>query len=85
MIESRILEWIDLGDSVQTLEIYSKKKLLRFFNWFRIINKYKPDNVLFIFFCKFFYYFQFLIISLINTPEERKNSDSLIKVINYIK
>ena len=31
MIESNIMEWIDLGDSVQILEIYSNKQLIKLF------------------------------------------------------
>ena len=44
MIESNIMEWIDLGDSIQIMEIYSKKDLVKFFNCFRIMSKYKPEN-----------------------------------------
>ncbi len=48
MIESKIMEWIDLGDSIQIMEIYSKKDLVRFFNFFRIMTKHKPENRIFI-------------------------------------
>ena len=85
MIDTQILQFIDIGDSIPNLDIYSKTRLIKFFNYFRIMNNYKPESILFILFCKFFYFFQFLIIPLINTPEEKKNSDSLIKIINYIK
>ena len=85
MIETQILEFIDIGDSIPTLDIYSKTRLIKFFSYFRIMNNYKTNNILFILFCKFLYFFQFLIIPLINTPEEEKNADSLIKIINYIK
>ena len=30
MIESNIINWIDLGDSIQYLDVYGKKKLLKF-------------------------------------------------------
>ena len=85
MIDTQILEFIDIGDAIPTLDIYSKTRLIKFFNYLRIMNNYKPESMLFILFCKFFYFFQFLIIPLINTPEEEKNADSLIKIINYIK
>ena len=82
MIDTQILEFIDIGDAIPTLDIYSKTRLIKFFNYLRIMNNYKPESMLFILFCKFFYFFQFLIIPLINTPEEEKNADSLIKIIN---
>ncbi len=85
MIEAKILDWIDLGDSLPLIEVYSKRNFLRIFNLFRIMNKNKPESVLFVLFCKFFFFFQFLIIPLINTPESKKKNDSLIKIINYIK
>ena len=31
MIEERIIEWLDLGDSVQPIDIYQKKKINVFF------------------------------------------------------
>ena len=85
MIESNIMEWIDLGDSIQIMEIYSKKNLVRFLNFFRIMSKYKPENRIFILFVKFFFFFQFMMIPIINVKEESKKKDSLIKLLNYVK
>ena len=31
MIESNIINWIDLGDSMQSLDIYGKKKMIKSF------------------------------------------------------
>ena len=31
MIESNIINWIDLGDSMQNLDVYSKKKISEIF------------------------------------------------------
>ena len=85
MIESNIMEWIDLGDSIQIMEIYSKKDLVKFFNCFRIMSKYKPENRFFILFVKFFFFFQIMMIPIINLKEESKKKDSLIKLLNYVK
>ncbi len=57
MIEAKILDWIDLGDSLPLIEVYSKRNFLRIFNLFRIMNKNKPESVLFVLFCKFFFFF----------------------------
>ena len=70
MIESNIMEWIDLGDSIQIMEIYSKKNLVRFLNFFRIMSKYKPENRIFILFVKFFFFFQFMMIPIINVNKK---------------
>ena len=85
MIESNIMEWIDLGDSVQILEMYLNKKLIKLFNFFRIMAKHKIDSRFFIFFLKFFFFFQFMMIPIINVKEKAKKTDSLIKLFNYVK
>ena len=36
MIESNIINWIDLGDSMQSLDIYGKKKMIKFFNFIHV-------------------------------------------------
>ena len=46
MIESNIINWIDLGDSMQSLDIYGKKKMIKFFNFIRVLTSLK----------KFFYF-----------------------------
>ena len=40
MIEERILEWLDLGDSVQIIDIYQKKKLMKFFKFYHLLVKH---------------------------------------------
>ena len=37
MIESSIINWIDLGDSMQLLDIYDKKKLAKVFDFVRVL------------------------------------------------
>ena len=85
MIESNIMEWIDLGDSVQILEMYLNKRLIKLFNFFRIMTKYKSDSRFFIFLVKFFFFFQFMMIPIININEKQKKTDSLLKILNYVK
>ena len=47
MIESNIINWIDLGDSMQNLDVYSKKKLVKFFNLMRVLLSYKTFSIFF--------------------------------------
>ena len=44
MIESKIIEWLDFNDSIQNIDIYSRKKLIIFFEILRtlVIQKYFP-------------------------------------------
>ena len=85
MIESQIMDIIDLGDSLQKIEIYSQDKLVNYFNIFRTMLKFQCEDLIFIYFLKFFFYFQFMMIPLINIAEEAKNNDSLVKFFYYIK
>ena len=41
MIESNIINWIDLGDSIQYLDVYGKKKIVKIFNLMRVLISYK--------------------------------------------
>ena len=56
MIESNIINWIDLGDAMQNLDVYSKKKLVKFFNLIRILLSYKSFSI---FLCDFTIFFLF--------------------------
>ena len=85
MIETKIMDIIDLGDSLQKMEIYSQDNLVKYFNIFRIMLKYQTDEFILIFILKFLFYFHFLLIPLINISKKIKNHDSMIKAINYIK
>ena len=40
MIEERIIEWIDLGDTMQKIDIYQKKRLLYFFKFHYLLIKH---------------------------------------------
>ena len=72
MIESNVIEWLDFGDSIQTIDPYSKQKLISLFRFFRLLVKNKSFPIiieivfLFIFFmqldeCSFRrrYYFRY--------------------------
>ena len=36
MIEEKIIEWLDLGDSVQKIDLYERPKLIKYFQYFRL-------------------------------------------------
>ena len=82
MIESKIIEWLDFGDTIQNLDIYSKKYFLSLFRFLRILFKNKSFpiiiNIIFI----IIFYIQIWTISLINVAEEK---EFLLDILNYLK
>ena len=46
MIESRVLEWLDFGDSAQIIDVYSKKNLLFIFKLLRYLLKNKSNPII---------------------------------------
>ena len=44
MIEDNVINYIDLGESMQNLDVYSKKGLIFFFKIFEIMLSYKVNN-----------------------------------------
>ena len=57
MIESNIINWIDLGDSMQNLDVYGHKKWIHFFNVLRVLVGFKSFSVFFL------YYFEIFLFS----------------------
>ena len=83
MIESNIINWIDLGDSMQSLDVYGKKKWIKFFNFMRILVNYKSFSVFFYIILQFFFFLQILMLNLINI-DTTKDKDSTVTILTYI-
>ena len=81
MIESNIINWIDLGDSMQNLDVYSKKKLVKFFNLMRVILTYKTFSIFFFFNFKIFFFLQLMMLTIVNVEDKK---DHTITILNYI-
>ena len=43
MIEPKIIEWVEIGDSLQKMYIYANNCMKYFFSFFRTILKYKQN------------------------------------------
>ena len=82
MIESNIIEWLNFGDSIQTLDIYSKSKYIIFFGFMRslIQSKGLPLYIDIIFMSISF--FQLWTMSTIHVKSE---GDIILEIINYLK
>ena len=82
MIESNIIEWIDFNDSIQIVDIYSKKNLLILFAVLRSLlkNKYLPLSINI--FLIIIYFLQICSISISFTYYEE---EIVFVIFNYIK
>ena len=85
MIESNIMNYIDINDSVQILTVYNKKHLIRLFKIFEILKSFKVNNILFQIILKILFFLQILDLVLINTTKEDEKKDYLIKLVKSIK
>ena len=84
MIESNIINWIDLGDSMQNLDVYSKKKLVKFFNFMRVVLSYKTFSIFFFLILKFFFFLQLMMLTIVNIKEEKDHYITILKYISKV-
>ena len=82
MIESNIINYIDLGDSLQTLEIYGKTNLIKIFRFVGALLKDRTFTAAFIFILKIFSFLQIMCLSIINISDD--DSDPSVKMLKYI-
>ena len=82
MIESNIINWIEFGDSMQLLEVYTKKKLIKFFNLMKVLISYKDFSIFFFIIMKFFFFVQVMMLTIVNI--DKNTDDNSIKVLQYI-
>ena len=82
MIEERIIEWLDLGDSVQKLEIYERPKLLNFFKFYHLLLKHGINSEIFDFIFISLFFLQIINLAAINIEP---NGDLILELIKYIE
>ena len=85
MIEPKLIDWVELGDSMQKMYIYTNSYLINYFSFFRIMLKYKQDKLLLLFFLKLYFYFQFMMLPVIRIPDEEIKYDTLLEFLTSIK
>ena len=85
MIESNIMKYIDINDSVQILTVYNKKFLIKLFKMFEILKSFKVNNILFQIILKILFFLQIFELALINISNEEEKEDYLIKLIKSVK
>ena len=82
MIEERIIEWLDLGDSVLKTDIYERPKLLCFFRFNYLLLKYGITSEAADIICILIFFIQIVNLAAVNL--EPKN-DIILGVIKYIE
>ena len=82
MIESNIIGWLDFGDSTQNIDIYSKKLLIIFFRFLRILNKDKSIPIIIYKFFMIISFIQILELSIIFVP---KKGDIILEILDYLE
>ena len=82
MIEGDILNWVDLGETMQYLDVYAHRTQIKFFNLIRVLMSYKSFGL---FFYLFFYFFDFLQILMLLTTNIDDKKDSTLVLLKYIK
>ena len=85
MIEPNLVKWLDLVDTMQKSEIYSKGKFIILFRFFKILLKYKSGNIILVIILKLIFFIQIMMIPIINSSNKESKHDSLIKFFNSIK
>ena len=82
MIEENVLNFVEIGDSIQLMNVYSRGFMLKMFEIFKILNYYKYNNLILQFFFKIVFFIQIIDLSLIGIL---KKEDKLIKIIKSIE
>ena len=66
---------------MQNLDVYSKKKLVKFFNLMRVLLSYKTFSIFFFLILKFFFFLQLMMLTIESIKDEK---DHYINVLKYI-
>ena len=82
MIESNIIEWLDFGDSAQSIDIYSKNHLITIFKFMRTLLKNKNFPIIVYLILLSFFFVQIWTICIINVNIEK---EFLLDILSYLK
>ena len=82
MIESNIINWLDFGDFIQKIDSYSKTYLKLYFEFFRILIKYKSFPIII---DLLFIIISFIQIITISSVIISSDNDLILKILHYLK
>ena len=81
MIEANIINWIELGDSMQKLDVYGKKKMITLFNFLRILMTYNSFSTTFFIILHFIFFIQLTMLCLVGIKDD---GDILVRVFKTL-
>ena len=70
MIEERIIEWLDLGDSVQKIDLYERPKLIKYFQYHHLLLKYGINSESLDIVFQLMFFLQLISLSSINIDKK---------------
>ena len=82
MIESTVIELLDIGDSAQNMDTYSKKNLIKITGFFRLLYEYKSTSIPIYIFFTILFFVQLWTMCLMYVPCE---GDLILKILDYLK
>ena len=85
MIEDNIIKYIDLGETMQNLDVYSKKSIIILFKIFENMLSYKINNELTFIILKLIFFLQLMACSFTKMPASLTENDYVIQLFNSIK
>ena len=81
MIEQNIIEWLELGDSIQKLDLYSKKTI-PFFIMNYLLSQFSHFSEIFYFFVYLLFFAQILELNIVKIDT---NGDGILKILKYLE
>ena len=82
MVEKNILDWLDLGEGLEKIEIYKNKKLIKFGKFFKTILERNNSSLTFHLIIQIISYIQLCCISLFNM--NISSNDYILYIFKYI-
>ena len=82
MIESIVIEYLDFGDLIQSIDAYSKKKFKCILSFFRTLSKNKSFPIIIDIILTLIYFIQIWTMALILVPTE---DDFILIILDYLK
>ena len=82
MIESNIIEWLNFGDSIQAIDIYSNSKKIFFFRFFRALTDNKHFPIFLYIILIIIYFIQLWTLSIMFV---KSDDDIILEILNYLK
>ena len=82
MIEDKIIEWLELGDSVQKVDIYERPKLLMFFKYHYLLIKHGISSEIVDIIFLFIFFLQIISLAAINVDSK---DDLILDILKYFE